>query len=79
MPCRTPLVKGGADYVWPRHFETAKVQHTPGLVYCEMMLIITMEYNSLPDVMTLPAHKILFFYEGIRATLHEQTKPKPGK
>jgi hypothetical protein len=39
-----------------------------------MLLQIAMDYPSLPDLRTLKLHEIRFFYEGIRASLHERAK-----
>jgi len=40
-----------------------------------MMLDICAQYPGLPDVRSLSAGEIRFFYNGIRKTLHELTKP----
>jgi hypothetical protein len=45
-------------------------------VYPEMLLQICGQYSGLPDVRTLTASEIRFFYNGIRAELCELTKPK---
>ncbi len=45
-------------------------------VYREMLLQIARDYASLPDVRTLKAGEIRFFYEGLRAELEHHTKPK---
>jgi hypothetical protein len=39
-----------------------------------MVLQITRDYPGLPDVRTLKAHEIKFFYEGLREELKKHTK-----
>ena len=46
------------------------------VVYAEMFLQICRDYHSLPDVRTLKAHEIKFFYNGLRAELKSASKPK---
>jgi len=41
-----------------------------------MLLQITRDYSGLPDVRTLKAHEIAFFYEGLKEELKEHTKGK---
>ena len=41
-----------------------------------MLLQICRDYSGLPNVKTLKAHEILFFYDGLRAELIAHTKPK---
>ena len=50
--------------------------HTFINVYTEMFLQVLRDYQSLPDVRTLKAHEIKFFYEGLRNELKEHTKPR---
>lgn len=50
--------------------------HTFLPVYVEMLLQISANYSTLPDVRELKASEILFFYEGYRETLKVLTKPK---
>jgi hypothetical protein len=45
-------------------------------VYIEMMLQIARDYAGLPDVRTLKAHEIRFFYDGLRAELKAYSQPK---
>jgi hypothetical protein len=45
-------------------------------VYPEMVLQICLDYPGLPDIKTLEASEIRFFYEGIRESLKKNTKPK---
>lgn len=77
---RTPLVRGGRDATLPRitdaDGETSRPGHTFDRVHIEMLLQICADYNSLPDVRTLRAHEIRFFYNGIRAGLHKTTGQK---
>ena len=42
-------------------------------VYGEMLLQICRDYTSLPDVRTLKAREILFFYDGLRAEIKKHT------
>jgi hypothetical protein len=67
---RTPLVRNGAD---------AKISgggHTLVNVHIEMMYQICMDYNGLSDTGAMAAHEIRFWYNGLRARLHKDTKPK---
>jgi len=66
----TPLVRYGEDT------KLRGKEHTAGAVYCEMLLQIARDYSSLPDVRTLLASDIRFFYDGLRSELKEHTKPK---
>jgi hypothetical protein len=66
----TPLVRYGGDEKLP------KGQHTAVGVYSEMILQIARDYSGIPDVRTLKASEIRFFYEGLRAELKEHTRPK---
>ena len=61
----TPLVRRGGDYFIPPY----EGGHSRLAVYREMLLQITRDYNGLPDVRTLKASEIRFFYEGLRAEL----------
>jgi hypothetical protein len=42
-----------------------------------MFLQICLEFSSLPDPRTLAISEVKFYYEGIKETLKEHTKPKP--
>jgi hypothetical protein len=42
-----------------------------------MMYQCALNYPGLPDARTLTLDEIRFFYEGLRPTLHEATKPRP--
>jgi len=66
---RTPLVRHGQD------FKHSKRQHQYQSVYTEMLLQTCRDYTGLPDVRTLTAHEIRFFYEGLRGELKQHTKP----
>jgi hypothetical protein len=44
-----------------------------------MLLQICADYPGLPDPRTLSMTEIEFFYEGIRASLREASKPRPKK
>lgn len=67
---RTPVVRQGADY---KHRDG---QHRRQPVYAEMLRQVARDYAGLPDVRTLKDGEIRFFYEGLRAELHEGTKPR---
>jgi len=45
-------------------------------VYSEMLLQVARDYSGVPDVRTLRAHEIVFFYNGLRGELKAHTKPK---
>jgi hypothetical protein len=51
-------------------------RHTRANVVTEMFLQICMSYPGLPDPRTLDLDEIEFFYDGIRAQLIEDTKPR---
>lgn len=63
----TPVVRRGAD-------ENLKENHTFYVVYSEMFLQICRDYQCLPDVRTIKAGEIRFFYEGLRAELKQHTE-----
>ena len=65
---RTELVRKGCDYRIPKN------GHSFLPVYKEMLLQVTSEYNGLPDVRSLKAGEIRFFYNGMRANLKNVTK-----
>ncbi len=50
--------------------------HTFQIVYTEMLLQIARDYPGIPDVRTLKAHEIRFFYDGLRAELKHHTESK---
>lgn len=56
--------------------ETGLSQHTIPNVYREALLQICSDYPGLPDPRTLTILEIRFFYEGLRRTLKEHTRPK---
>lgn len=41
-----------------------------------MFLQIAREYHVLPDLKTIKAHEIRFFYNGLRSELKSLSKPK---
>lgn len=49
--------------------------HTLVRVYTEMMLTIAMNYNSCPNVLEMEIDDIEMFYNGLRSTLKNSTKP----
>lgn len=63
----TPLVRRGADEKLP------KGRHTYVVVYTEMVYQIARDYPGLPDVRSLSASQIRFFYEGLRQELKKHT------
>lgn len=72
-------MRGGSDGRLPRvrndegeHVES----HTFWAVHRQMLLQICLDYASLPDPRTLTASEIRFFYDGIRDSLKERTKPR---
>ncbi len=67
---RTPLVRGGEDVILP------KKQHTTHAVHSEMLLQVCRDYSGCPDVRTLKASEIRFFYEGLRSELKRGTRPR---
>jgi hypothetical protein len=40
-----------------------------------MLLQVARDYSGLPDVRTLRAREIRFFYEGLRSELESTSKP----
>ena len=50
--------------------------HTFFNVYTEMLLQVARDFAGLPDVRTLKASEIRFFYNGLRAELREASKPR---
>jgi len=70
---RSLLVRHGIDQELR---EDRKSINTFYPVYSEMLYQISRDYSGLPDVRTLTAREILFFYNGLRAELQQHTKPK---
>jgi hypothetical protein len=79
LECDAPLVRNGVDFRHPRDPETGAPQHVDAVVYAEMLIQICRSYSTLPDPRTLTTREIRWFYEAIRAELHELTKPKPKR
>lgn len=46
------------------------------VVHTEMLAQVAVDYPSLPDPRTLEAEQIRFFYNWIRPTLRDATKPR---
>lgn len=67
---RTTLVINGVDEKLPKNMNTYQN------VYSEMLLQICRDYSSLPDVRTLEAHEIRFYYDGLRGELKKHSKLK---
>ena len=53
---------------------TGRERHTFANVYGEMLLEISAFYSGLPDGRTLELDEIVFYYNGLRPTLHKRTK-----
>ena len=70
------LVRGGQEVILPDVFKTGEPLHTRRIVYGEMLLQICADYSGLPDPRTLELEEIEFFYDGLRARLIEDTRPK---
>lgn len=68
------LVRNGVDVIL-RDPQDRKDLHTFMAVYGEMMLTVAMNYNSAPNVLEMTSDEIEYFYNGIRRTLRESTKP----
>jgi len=75
----TPLVRNGCDHHHPPDKESGKERHTFIAVHSEMLAQICADYSSLPDPRTLSAIEIRWFYENMRKSLHEATKPRKTK
>lgn len=69
-------MRAGKDERLARDKETGVLMHTCSNVYPEMLLEICRWYSALPDPRTLTLTEIRFFFEGIRPSLHEATKPR---
>ena len=67
---RTSLIRNGVDE------KLLNGNNTYQNVYSEMLLQICRDYSGLPDIRTLKAREILFFYNGLRGELKEHTKSK---
>lgn len=67
---RTPLVRHGGDAKLPDG------GHRMVPVHCEMLIQVARDFSGLPDIRTLKASEIRFFYGGLRAELKDGTKPK---
>jgi hypothetical protein len=48
-------------------------------VYTEMLLTVCRTYRALPDPRTMKLSEIRWFYEGLRESLKESTKPNSKK
>jgi hypothetical protein len=69
-------VRSGADVRLPNDAKTRRVEHNAANVYGEMLLQCCIDYSALPDPRSLTVDEIIFFYDGLRATLRKATKPK---
>jgi hypothetical protein len=70
-------VRRGVDARLPRDEKTGAECHTVIPVYGEMLLQICSDYPGLGDWRELSMTEIRRFYNGIRKSLQEHTKPKP--
>ena len=68
-PC---LVRSGKDVV------LSGGRHTFYNVFREMFLQVLLEYNGLGDFRDLTFDEVEMFYEAIRPSLREATKPQKG-
>jgi len=62
------LVRHGVDE------KLTRGRNTTEQVYGEMILQVCRDYAGLPDIRTLKASEIRFFYDGLRAELKAGTK-----
>jgi hypothetical protein len=53
--------------------------HDTPTVYGHMLRQICLDYGALPDIESMAISRIVFFYEGLRATLVERTKKRRKK
>lgn len=63
LKIRTPLVVRGHEGQLPDG------EHKRATVYRTMILQISRDYSSLPDVRTLTSGQIRFYYDGLRPEL----------
>lgn len=61
-----PLVRGGTD-ITGQNYMSAMI---------EMFMQVCRDYASLPEVRSLKAREIRFFYDGLRGELKEYSKPR---
>lgn len=75
------LVRHGGDAVLYKSLdpETEKMVggHKLVAVYGEMLRQIAIDYSGLPDLRSLSMSEIRFFYEGLRHSLQQRTRPRP--
>lgn len=69
-----PLVRAGEDFAHPPDRETRAPNHLFPIVYSEVLLQIARDYPGAPDVRTLSAADLRFFYEGLREDLIRATR-----
>ena len=55
--------------------EDGRTQHRLEAVYREMLIQISLDYAGLPDPRDLTLSEIRFWYDGLRETLKQRTKP----
>lgn len=75
-------MRGGEDRKIPPRIrpDGTRERHALFPVYSEMLQQICRSYGSLPNPRSMTMTEIRFFYNGMRAELHEATKPrKPTK
>ena len=71
-----PLIVSGGQETTLGYDADGNPLHTRLNVIRHMVLNICYKYRSLPDFRTLDLDEIEFFYDGIRACLIEETKPR---
>ena len=69
-PVKTKLVRFGEDS------KLKKGEHNFLNVYTEMLLQISRDYSTLPDIRTMSITEIRFFYDGLRGEIKAHTMPK---
>ncbi len=70
------LVREGVSCWLPRDLDTGREVHTLPTVMSEMVLQVCSDYPGIPDYRTLTFEQIEWFYNGLRESLKEATKPR---
>lgn len=68
------LVLNGKDERLPIDKKTGYSGHTVASVACTMLWQIALDYGMPPDPKAMTIDEIVFWYNGLRPTLHERTK-----
>lgn len=69
-------MRSGADALLPKDAKTKRSTHTVANVYSEMLFQVARDYNGAGDLEGMTLGRIAFWYRGLRAELHEATKPR---